>query len=72
MFHSFPKFRKRKKQKFSLKISLKENSPYWHSQVTFWTQGFVKKLVTVKPIMVLFIFREHFNVITLIYNWGKP
>ncbi|XP_059975127.1 tyrosine-protein phosphatase non-receptor type 2 isoform X3 [Mesoplodon densirostris] len=29
---SFPNFKKKKKQKFSLKISLKENSPYWRSQ----------------------------------------
>ncbi|XP_030692385.1 tyrosine-protein phosphatase non-receptor type 2 isoform X4 [Globicephala melas] len=29
---SFPNFKKKKKQKFSLKVSLKENSPYWRSQ----------------------------------------
>lgn len=60
MFYSFPNFKKKKKQKFSLKISLKENSPYWRSQVTVG-QDFVKKLVSVKPIINTVYFSGKFQ-----------
>lgn len=43
MFHSFPDFKKKNKEtKIFSKISLKEGSPDWHSQVTVG-RDFVKK-----------------------------
>lgn len=56
MFHSFPDFKKKNKEtKIFSKISLKEGSPDWHSQVTVG-RDFVKKkqkqkLISVKSII---------------------
>lgn len=61
MFYGFPILkRKTNKQIFSLKISLKENSPYWRSQVTV-DQDFVKKSVSIKPIINTIYFSWKFQ-----------
>lgn len=49
MFCSFPNSKKKEKQKFFPKITLKENSPYSCSVTV--GQHFVKKLISVKPII---------------------